>query len=242
MSIFLSIVIPAYNEEARLPATLERIFTYLSLQSYAAEVIVVENGSTDRTSAVVQQLQPNYPQLILIEEQLRGKGIAVRRGMLAARGAYRFLCDADLSMPIEEISRFLPPNLGSFEIAIASRELPGAVRYGEPPFRHFIGRIFNYIVRLLAVPGFQDTQCGFKCFQDTAAKRLFAQQQLDGWGFDVEVLFLALKYGVRVREIPIPWYFDPDSRIKPWRDSVTMLRDILAIRQNWRRGAYADPG
>ncbi len=239
MPLFLSVVIPAYNEEARLPTTLSRVLGYLQHQPYTWEVLVVDNGSTDRTSDIVRGLAEGQPRLRLLREERRGKGLAVRKGLLAARGEYRFICDADLSMPIEHIQRFLPPELEQVDIAIGSREAPGAVRYGEPAYRHWLGRVFNWLVRLLAVPGFHDTQCGFKCFRAAAAEDLFSLQRLDGWTFDVEVLFLALRRGYRVVEIGVPWYFEPGSRVHPLRDSVTMLLDLFRIRCNWRRGLYA---
>lgn len=242
MPLFLSVVIPAYNEEARLPATLGRVLAYLQRQPYTWEVLVVDNGSTDRTSDTVRSVAEGQPMLRLLREERRGKGLAVRKGLLAARGEYRFICDADLSMPIEEVDRFLPPVLGGADIAIGSREAPGAVRYGEPAYRHWIGRVFNWLVRLLAVPGFHDTQCGFKCFRAAVAEDLFSVQRLDGWTFDVEVLFIALRRGYRVVEVGIPWYFEPGSRVHPLRDSVRMLIDLFRIRRNWRRGVYARMG
>jgi hypothetical protein len=159
--------------------------------------------------------------------------------MREATGDYRFICDADLSMPIEEVSRFLPPALEGYDIAIASREAPGAVRYGEPAYRHRLGRIFNALVRALAVPGFQDTQCGFKCFRAPVAEDLFGVQRLDGWTFDVEVLYIALRRGYRVVEVPIHWTYNPGSRVRPIHDSLTMFADLFRIRSNWRRGLYA---
>lgn len=238
MPLFLSVVIPAYNEEARLPATLSRVLGYLQRQPYTWEVLVVDNGSTDRTSDVVRLLAETQPGLHLLRDERRGKGLAVRRGLLAARGEYRFMCDADLSMPIEQIVRFLPPELGEADIAIGSREAPGAMRYGEPAYRHWIGRVFNWLVRLLAVPGIHDTQCGFKCFRAEVAEDLFSVQRLDGWTFDVEVLFLARRRGYRVVEIGVPWTFEPGSRVHPLRDSIIMLLDLFRIRCNWWRGVY----
>lgn len=238
MAPFLSLIIPAYNEERRLPDTLSTVQQYLATQSYAAEVLVVDNGSQDRTSQVVQAFAQEGANLRLLREDQRGKGLAVRRGMQEATGEYRFICDADLSMPIDELSRFLPPELNQFDIAIASREVPGAVRYGEPAYRHWIGRVFNTLVRLLALPDFQDTQCGFKCFTAAAAGPLFQQQRLDGWSFDVEVLFLAVKQGYRVVEVPISWYYNRGSRVSLFSDSWHMFTDVLRIRRNWRRGVY----
>jgi dolichyl-phosphate beta-glucosyltransferase len=161
--------------------------------------------------------------------------------MLAARGQYRFICDADLSMPIEEIDKFLPPQLEHFDIAVASREAPGAVRYDEPFHRHLMGRVFNTIVRLLAVPGLQDTQCGFKMFSAEATATLFPLQTMNGWGFDVEVLFAARQWGYQIVEVPIHWYYKANTRIHPIRDSIDMFTEVLKIRRNGLRGMYSRP-
>lgn len=234
----LSIILPAHNEQDRLPDSLTRILGFLAAQSLEAEIIVVENGSTDRTAEVAETFARKHPALRVLRESRRGKGLAVRRGILAATGDYRFICDVDLSMPIEEVTRFLPPALPDTPVAIASREAPGAVRYDEPAHRHWVGRGFNLLVRLLAVPGLHDTQCGFKCFRADAAEELFRLQVLNGWTFDVEVLFLANRRGYRVVEIPIPWYYVPGSRVRLLRDSVAMLTDLLRIRWYAARGRY----
>jgi glycosyltransferase involved in cell wall biosynthesis len=235
----LSIVVPAHNEELRLPGSLSRILEHLREQPYSWEVLVVENGSSDRTAEVAERFAQEAPGLRVLREERRGKGLAVRRGMLEATGEYRFICDADLSMPIDQVHRFLPPELQDYDIAIASREAAGAVRYGEPLYRHWVGRAFNLIVRRLAVPGFQDTQCGFKCFRGQAAEALFPVQRLPGWTFDVELLFVAIRRGYRVVEVPIPWYYYPGSRVSILRDSLAMFTDLFRIRRNWRRGLYS---
>lgn len=234
----LSIVIPAYNEESRLPETLERIQRFLETQSYAAEVVVVENGSCDRTLEIARDFAANHAGFLAMHEERRGKGRAVRSGMLAASGEYRFICDADLSMPIEQVNRFLPPQQGCIDIAIASREAPGAVRYNEPAYRHLTGRVFNTLVRWLALPGLQDTQCGFKCFRDEVVKDVFPRQTIDGWTFDVEVLYIARQRGYNICEIPIDWYFNPESKVRVLHDSWRMFKDLLRIRANGRRGSY----
>jgi len=234
----LSIILPAHNEQDRLPDSLTRILDFRAAQSPQAEIIVVENGSADRTAEVAESFARKYPDLRVLRETRRGKGLAVRKGILAASGDYRFICDVDLSMPIDQVPRFLPPALQDVPIAIASREAPGAVRYGEPAHRHWVGRCFNLLVRVLAVPGIQDTQCGFKCFRADAAEELFRLQVLDGWTFDVEVLFLARRRGYRVVEVPIPWYYAPGSRVRLARDSVAMLTDLLRIRWHAARGRY----
>lgn len=235
---FLSIIIPAYNEEDRLPRTLEQVFSFLSDQSYSAEVLVVENGSQDRTYQIAQSFTENCPQLRVLRAPDRGKGLAVRLGMLEAKGDYRFMCDADLSMPVTEINRFLPPLLTNFDIAIASREAPGAVRYNEPEYRHLGGRAVNMMIRLFALPGLHDTQCGFKCFRASVAIELFQLQTLDGWSFDIELLYLARRRGYQVVEIPIPWYFNPESKLNTISDAAKMGLDILKIHTNSLRGMY----
>jgi glycosyltransferase involved in cell wall biosynthesis len=237
----LSIVIPAHNEERRLPVTLEQVFRFLATQSYAAEVLVVENGSSDRTLQVAEGFSRQNDCLRVLQNQARGKGLAVQRGMLAARGEYRFMCDADLSMPIEEINRFLPPILDAFDIAIGSREAPGSVRYNEPAYRHLGGRAINLAIRWLALPGLHDSQCGFKCFRAAMAEDLFRRQTLPGWSFDIELLYIARMRGYRVVEVPIDWYFNPESKLSVVKDAIRMVLDILLIRRNARRRVYDRP-
>jgi dolichyl-phosphate beta-glucosyltransferase len=243
-SLLLSIIIPAHNEENRLPESLVKIDDFLSQQTYTYEVIVVENGSSDDTVGVVQRFAARKPYVKLMVVDTRGKGLAVKSGMLAARGAFRFICDADLSMPIEEIAKFLPASQGagtcreSFDVAIGSREAPGAVRYDEPWHRHFMGRVLNIIIKLFAVRGFEDTQCGFKMFSGSAAGDLFRVQTLNGIGFDIELLFVAKKRGYTILEIPVNWYFSAESRMRLFSDSLTALLEIIEIRRNWQNGVY----
>lgn len=234
----LSIVIPAYNEELRLPSSLREVANFVESQAYPIEVIIVDNNSTDQTHSIAEAFAAANPCMRVLFEGRQGKGAAIRTGMLAARGAYRFICDADLSMPITQVTRFLPPQLEGYDIAIGSREAPGAVRYDEPWYRHLMGRVFNTIVRLFAVPGFQDTQCGFKMFTAAAAEELFPLQTMDGWSFDVELLHIALRRGRRIVEVPIDWYYRENTRIHPLRDSIAMFREVFRIRANSRRGLY----
>jgi dolichyl-phosphate beta-glucosyltransferase len=236
---YLSIIIPAYNEETRLLKTLERIERFLQTQDYPYEVIIVENGSTDRTLNIAQEFSIRHSPFRVLHLDQSGKGRAVRHGMLTARGQFRFMCDADLSMPIEELPRFLPPNFPDIDIVIASREAPGAVRYNEPEHRHMGGRLINWAIRLLALPGLQDTQCGFKIFRGEVAEDLFACQLLVGWSFDIELLYIARRRGYKVEELPIPWYYSEQSHVSPVRDALRMIWDIFKIRRNARRGAYA---
>jgi dolichyl-phosphate beta-glucosyltransferase len=235
---FLSIIIPAHNEEGRLPRTLWQVIAFLEKQTYTAEIIIVENNSVDRTLELAREFEKQHSNVIVIHEEKRGKGNAVQRGMLAARGEYRFICDADLSMPIEELQKFIPPLLNDFDLAIASREAPGAIRYNEPSFRHWGGRAINLAIRLLILPGINDTQCGFKCFRADAAEILFRQQTLMGWSFDIELLYLARRKKMRIKEIPIQWYFDADSKIRAVKDALKMLGDIFRIHINAMRGRY----
>ena len=231
-------MIPAHNEETRLPRTLEQVLAFLKWQAYASEVLVVENGSADRTFEIADGFARAHPNLRVIRETNRGKGLAVRRGMLEARGEYRFMCDADLSMPIDQLNQFLPPALEKVDIAIGSREAAGAVRIDEPLYRHLGGRFINLMIRLLILPGLQDTQCGFKCFTAAAAEQVFRFQTLSGWSFDIELLFVARRIGLRIREVPIRWRFHPETKLSAVQDALRMVRDIFRIHANARRGVY----
>lgn len=236
---FLSVVVPAYNEAARLPATLDALAAYLARQPYSAEVIVVDDGSSDATADVVRGRAGTWPALRLLTAAHRGKGHAVKLGLLATTGDYAFLCDADLSMPIEGLARFVSAAASGVDVAIASREGPGAHRYGEPPYRHLMGRAFNTFVRWAVLPGVQDSQCGFKYLRGDLARQLAMVQTVDGWGFDVELLCVARRWGYRVVEVPIGWYYAPSSRIRPLRDAWRMAREVWTIRRNAQRGLYA---
>ena len=234
----LSIIIPAYNEERRLPGSLPQVIDFVRRQDYISEVIVVNDGSTDRTAQIVREFQRDAAFITLLQVEHGGKGHAVKAGMMQARGEYLFLCDSDLSMPIEEVTKFLPPQIDGYDVAIASREIEGARRYNEPAYRHLMGRVFNLIVRLLAVHGIQDTQAGFKCFRRAAAQELFPLQTIQGWGFDVEILFVAQIHGMRIVEVPINWYYANRSHVKPIQDTYNMLREVLKVRLNDWQGRY----
>jgi glycosyltransferase involved in cell wall biosynthesis len=237
-SPLLSIIIHAYNEESRLPGTLKTVERFLDQQPYQAEVLVVENGSSDQTLQIAKSFANTNPDIRVLHEAQRGKGRAVRAGMLAARGKYRFFGDADLSMPIEEINRFLPPQVPDPQVVIGSREVPGAVRYGEPEIRHLSGRVFNSLVRWIALPGLQDTQCGFKLFRDDVAEDVFQRQTIFGWTFDVEVLYIARLHGYTFTEVGVPWYYNADSKVRMFKDAWNMVKDLIRIRNNARRGVY----
>ena len=236
---YLSVIVPAYNESRRIVATLEAVSQYLQEQPYTWEVVTVDDGSDDATAEIVEQWSQGRDGFRLERIEHGGKGAAVRHGMLAARGEYRFMCDADLAMPISHLSDFLGNMTQGSDIVIGSRQIAGAKRYDEPLFRHLLGRAFNKMVQTLAVRGIQDTQCGFKCFSAEAARSLFSMQRTMGWGFDVELLYLARKRGMRVLEIPIDWRHDADSRLSPASAGLNMLRDVLAIRWRSLRGGYS---
>jgi glycosyltransferase involved in cell wall biosynthesis len=232
----LSLIVPAYNEQARLPFTLHELETYVCQQRLDCEVIVVDNGSSDATSAVVHQAMRTFPRLRLLRTDRRGKGRAVRTGMLAAHGDVLLMADADLSWPVEELERF-PSLVGqSTPLVIGSREGSGARRIGEPLYRHLMGRVFNRVVQTLAVPGVEDSQCGFKAFRVDAAQEIFRRQRIDGFGFDVEVLFLARRLGYGIRVEPLRWEHKENSRVAPVHDTLRMLSDVVRVRVNdWRR-------
>lgn len=237
----ISLIIPAHNETERLPASLEAVKRYISSLPFETEVIVVENNSSDATAEIVREWMKRMPQLRLISLVQPGKGNAIRTGMLAAQGAYRFMADADFSMPVEEIGKFLPHGAPLAPVSIASREAPGSKRIGEPFYRHLIGRVYNLLVRLLVLPGLQDTQCGFKCFSAEAAKAIFPLQRLEGWSFDVEVLAIARKLGFEITEVPITWHYQPGSRMRLLRDSLQMAKDLFTIRRDKKKGLYNAP-
>ncbi|MYC29691.1 MAG: glycosyltransferase family 2 protein [Chloroflexi bacterium] len=228
--LFLSVVVPAYNEESRIALTLEQLSTYLGRQEYSWEIIVADDGSMDATANIVSDWASSNGLIRLVRLDHRGKGWAVQQGMLAARGEYRFLCDADLSMPVEQIDRFVAQAGDSPDIVLGSRELPDSRRIGEPARRHLMGRVFNLIIRVLAVPGIRDTQCGFKLFKAETTAPLFETQVLEGFAFDVEILCLARVLGLDIREIAIDWHYREGSKVRPVRDSFRMVRDVLRVR------------
>lgn len=252
-SPLLSIIVPAYNEERRLPESLRQIFSYLSTYPEAAEVIIADDGSTDGTAAYIEEIARERPELRLLRLDHRGKGYAVRAGALAARGEYVLLCDADMAVPMAEWEQLQAALEHGYHVAIGSREGLGASREGEPWYRHVMGRVFNTIIRVVAIGGFQDTQCGFKALQRTVSDDLFRRVQIYGdnapqvhgaavTAYDVELLFLAVKRGYRVAEIPVSWRYGEETKVSAVRDSWRNLRDVLRVRWNAIRGAYQDLG
>jgi dolichyl-phosphate beta-glucosyltransferase len=233
-----TLIIPAWNEERRMPASLERVAAFVESQSHPIEVVVVDDGSQDRTAAIVEDFARKHNFIRLIRNPHGGKGAAIKTGVSQGRGQYLVLSDTDLSVPIEEMNKFLPPVLDGYDVAIASREAPGAERINEPYYRHLMGRVYNLLVRLAAVPGIQDTQCGFKAFRREVACEVFPLQTIEGWGFDVEVLFIARRLGYKIVEIPVRWYYGRESKVRPVKDTLCMVGDLLQVRRNARRGVY----
>lgn len=238
VALSLSVVIPAFNEERRLGSTLVEIAGYLATQPWTWEIRVVDDGSTDATVAVAERFAAGEPRVVVQREHHRGKGGAVKAGLSAASGQFRFICDADLSMPIVEIARFLPPRAAPFDVAIGSREGRKARRVGEPKYRHLMGRLFNRGVQWLVLPGIEDSQCGFKMFTADAVRSIFPRVTVDGWAFDVEVLAVARAQQLRVIEVPIEWHYRAESRLSMMRDGWEMLKELLRIRLRAIRGTY----
>ena len=228
--IHLSIVIPAYNESHRIKQTLDAICEYLGNQNYSYEIILCDDGSYDSTLRISREFFGSKSNFQILSLPHKGKGSAVKTGMMTAQGQYRFMCDADLAMPLEQIERFLKEMTHGCDIAIGSRELTDSKRLGEPILRYFAGRVFNLFVKLIAIRKYQDTQCGFKCFSSQAADKIFPLVRTKGWAFDVEVLLLADKYGFSLCQVPIDWRHGEDSKVDLCSAALQMIRDIFLTR------------
>lgn len=234
------IIIPAYNEGARLGQTLERVLHYIAAQSWNAEVIVVDDGSRDRTPELVRGYARQYPALKLLQNPgNRGKGYSVRNGMLHASADFLLFTDADLSSPIEEAAKLFGALRSGADIAIGSRWLqPELQALRQSPLRQLYGRLFNLLLRGVLGLNFKDTQCGFKAFTRSAAQIVFPMQRIERWGFDPELLFLARRAGLKVKEIPVVWSHAEGTRLSPLRDGFRMLGEVLAVRANSLAGRY----
>lgn len=239
-SIFLSVVIPAYNEELRIAKTVEKIFLYLEKQTYPYELIIVDDGSVDSTVQVVNDILKRINHGRLLQNGVnRGKGYSVRQGVLHSCGEYVLFSDADLSTPIEEIEKLFQYLNQGYDIAIGSRGLKESdIQIHQPWYREGMGKFFNRIVRTLMLTEFSDTQCGFKVFQGEVARKLFARQTINHFSFDVEVLFIAACLGYKVKEVPIQWFDEPHTRVNVLNDSAKMFKDLLKIRYNAWMGKY----
>ena len=239
--MLLSLIIPAFNEAGRIGPSIEKAFRYLESQDYDAEIIVVDDGSSDNTAASVQEAFANKPSgLERITTRFiplgvnAGKGAAVRKGMLEANGTIRIFTDADFSTPITQVAKIIPfIASGEFDVVIGSRAAEGRalVKKHQPWYREMMGRFYNVLVQLVVFRGIKDTQCGFKGFSDHAAQILFSKQQVKGFSFDVEVLYLARRYGYRIREVAVEWYNDERSTVGALTDSAKMFWELLRIRK-----------
>lgn len=238
-----SIVIPAYNEQGRIPATLQTVLDCICIRGWAAEVVVVNDGSRDRTASVVREFAANAPQIRLLENPgNRGKGYSVRNGLLHSLGDVVMFTDADLSAPIEEAERLFDAIAQGADIAIGSRWLDRKRQtIRQPLYRQFFGRCFNGVTRMVMGLSFADTQCGFKAFTRSAAQTVFQLQTIERWGFDPEILFIALKRGFKIVEVPVSWAHDERTRISYLKDGVRMLQDIAQVRWNALLGRYNRP-
>ncbi len=236
----LSIIIPAYNESARISAALEQVLTCVHERNWMAEVIVVDDGSRDQTAAIVRRFAERDPIVRMIQNPVnRGKGYSVRHGMLHASGEVMMFTDADLSSPMVETERLLNAIREGADIAIGSRWLDkGRQTKHQPWYRQMFGRCFNAVTRLVMGLPFADTQCGFKAFRREAAYTIFQLQRIERWGFDPELLFVALKRGYSVREVPVTWGHDERSKMSYLKDGVKMLEELVYIRWNAFTGVY----
>lgn len=228
--IHLSVVIPTYNESYRIKQSLNAIYEYLGNQNYSYEVVLCDDGSDDLTNEIAKESFGKKSNFQILSLSHKGKGSAVKTGMVAAQSRYRFMCDADLAMPFDQIERFLKEMTNGFDIAIGSRELTESKRFGEPILRYLAGRVFNFFIKFVAIRKYQDTQCGFKCFSSEAADKIFPLVKTNGWAFDVEVLLLADKYGFSVSQVPIDWRHGEDSKVDLWSAALQMIRDIFLTR------------
>jgi len=239
MKPFLSIIIPAYNEEKRIAATLIDIDYHLALKDYSYEIIVISDGSTDATVSIVKRFSHLIKNLYLIEnKENHGKGFVVRQAMLYAKGQWRLFTDADNSTSIDQFEKMLPYFKEGFEIVIGSRAIKGAkLMPAQPLIRRVLGRLSNLLIQILLLPGIKDTQCGFKCFSDKAAKKIFSLAKIDRWGFDIEALALAKKMGYKIKEIPVVWKNDLRSTVSASAYFST-LYDLWKIFWSLKKGKY----
>jgi glycosyltransferase involved in cell wall biosynthesis len=231
-SLSYSIVVPAYNEQERIGASLERILAHIEWEGWRAEVIVVNDGSRDRTAEIVAGYRKQNPAVRLLENPgNRGKGYSVRSGMLSAQGDVILFTDADLSTPIEEASKLFEAIAVGADVAIGSRWLESRTQTQRQPLhRQLVGRVFNLVLWMILRLNYKDTQCGFKAFRREAGHRLASLQQIERWGFDAELLFLARKNGMKVAEIAVAWAHDHRSKIRVFRDGFRMVADLLIVR------------
>ncbi len=230
--VYLSIVIPAYNEEKRIGNTLDNIINYLNKKDYKSEIIVVVDGSTDSTMNVIKEFGSKDSRIKATENKItRGKGYSVKKGILETRGKFALFTDADLSTPINEVEKLIHWLEKGYDVAIGSRSLKDSqVEIHQPFVRESMGKIFNKIMSLLVCKGFKDTQCGFKCFKRQVINKIFSRQIIKGFAFDVEIILIAERHGFRVKEVPVRWLNSPHSKVNIIRDPLIMFCDLLRIK------------
>ena len=235
-----SFVVPAYNEAQRIGDTLEKALAYCEQRGWTAEILVVNDGSTDATAEIVRRMASSHPMLALLENPgNRGKGYSIRNGMLRARGEVLLFSDADFSSPIEEAEKLFGAIAAGADIAIGSRWLRTELQTRKQPLhRQIYGRLFNLALRLGLGLNFKDTQCGFKAFTRRAAHIVFPLQNVERWGFDPELLYLARRFDLKIEEVPVAWAHREGTRIRPFRDGLVMLGEMLKIRWNSWSGKY----
>ncbi|MFH1175628.1 MAG: dolichyl-phosphate beta-glucosyltransferase [bacterium] len=240
--IFLSVVIPCYNEEKRLSDTLLEMDKFFSEKSYQYEIIVVDDGSKDKTKEIAENFTKAIKNLVVLgEKQNHGKGFVVRKGMLAAKGKFRLFADADNSTPIQEIDKLLPYFEKGYDLVIGSRAKGGRdknVKIEQPLYRRILAKCGNIAISLLAVKGIKDTQCGFKCFTKESTECIFAKTLINRWGFDIEALAIAQRNKFKIVDVPVSWFNSADSRVRPIKGAITTLGELLKIRWNLTTGKY----
>lgn len=233
---YLSVVIPAYNEENRLGASLDRIVAYLQDQDYPFEIIVVDDGSRDRTAELAEEKLADVPHTVVRNEPNRGKGYSVKRGLLLARGQYVLFSDADLSTPIEEVAKLLTALQSGFDVAIGSRALAESrIEVHQPWLREKMGQLFNVFIRWFILGGIRDTQCGFKCFRREVIRPIFEPATVERWGFDVELLLIARRRGYRIAEVPVRWINSAETKIRAGTDGLVMVWDAIKSKRRHRK-------
>lgn len=238
--VYLSLVVPSYNESGVLYKNIEKALIYFFNKGYVFEIIVVDDGSLDSTRELISEMAKEHPVIKFISNtQNMGKGFSVKNGVLAAQGEYILFSDADFSTPIEELETLMPNFVQGYDLVIGSRAMKDSkIILKQAWLRQSMGRIFNQLARLLGLANINDTQCGFKCFKKEAARRIFSLQRLNGFCFDVEILYIAKKLGFKIKEIPVSWSNRPDSRVAVLMDSLDMLVDLFRIRRNEWKGLY----
>jgi dolichyl-phosphate beta-glucosyltransferase len=236
----LSVVVPMYNETARLRGSLPKLVDYFRDQPYPFEIVVVDDGSSDGTPELARELLSDLPDVRVLEQKPnKGKGAAVRRGMLAARGEVVMFCDADLATPPSELEKFWPWLDKGYDVVIGSRKMPGAniVRH-QPFWRESLGKVFTWLTDKIATRNISDVTCGFKCFRYTAAQQVFSRSIINDWSFDAEVLFIAQRKKFRIKEVPVTWHDEPGTKVRIVRDAVRAIMGLITIRLNYMRGRY----